>query len=1072
MLESEWEATMLDWLADLDWRPGKGQEFEAQRSSLGDLAHRDDFLAALRKLNPEVPDQYLAQAASDVLVPASQDAPAENKTFHDYLVHGYRGVTFVDATGSEQNPTLRLLSASADENDLLAVQQVRLIDKGFSRRFDVVLYVNGLPLVVVELKQAGSKQATVAKAHSQLCTYLHEFPLAFRTVVATVISDGLTAQYGTPFTPLNHYSPWKVDEHGVPLETGPNLPELEALTFGLLAPDRFLDIALHYTAFDEKDGALTKRIAKPHQYFAVRKAVASTVRAVDSNGKAGVVWHTQGSGKSMEMELYANLVMTHPRLLNPTLVVITDRTELDGQLYETFARSTLLADTPQQVKTRSGLRAELTNRNSGGILFTTLQKFGRNAAERDAGDEHPLLTERRNVIVIVDEAHRSHYDDLDGYARHLKDALPNATLIAFTGTPISQTDRNTREVFGDYIDIYDLSRAVDDGATVPVTFEPRLIQVKLADDVSADDLDRIADEQGRGLDLAERERIEKSVAVINAIYGAPERIEALARDIVTHWEARRLRMAEALANADATDGADAAADAGGVASGSEVVPHGKAMIVGATREICARLYTEIVALRPEWHSDDLDKGRIKVVYSGNASDVPPIRDHVRRDSENAVVKERLKNIEDELELVIVKDMMLTGYDSPPLHTLYLDRPLKGALLMQTLARVNRTYRGKQDGLLVAYAPLADNLRAALAEYTDTDQASRPVGKTVDEAAAAGIQLIEALRGLLAGFGWKTILGSNDPHRGRKAVAGAVEYLRSPLTPGNQVAGGELTLGERYRILSAQLGRIWALASGAESWSHLKSEVRFYEEVRVWMAKYDAKEREASGEPIPEEILRVLRGVVADATATGDITDIYSAAGIPRPTLGALTPAMLDQVQRADHPHLAIEALRDLLMQEARHATAGNVVRTKAFSERITELMNRYTNQQLTAAEVLAELANLIAEVSDEGRRGDAFDPPLSHDELAFYDAVSQNDSAVLLQGEDVLAQIARELVAVMRRDTRTDWTRRPDVQAKLRSEIKRLLRRYKYPPDKQQGAVTMVLEQMELMAHHGPAEGR
>ncbi len=1046
--EAQWESDLLDWLGEVGWTHNTGSEVESQRASLGDLVLREDFLAALRRLNPGVPDQFLQQAASDLLQPKSQDQISENKAFHDLLAHGYRGVTYTDPAGLEQTPTLRLLGEEVLQNQWRAVQQVRIQEKGFSRRFDVVLYVNGLPLAVVELKQAGHKGATIAKAHSQLGTYLHEFGMAFRTVVATVISDGLSAQYGTPFTPLNHYSPWTVDEQGVPVETGPDATELDILAHGLFEPARFLDLVVHFTAFDETDTGLIKRIAKPHQYFAVRKAVDSTVRAVDSHGKAGVVWHTQGSGKSMEMELYANLVMTHPRLLNPTLVVITDRTELDGQLYETFARSTLLAESPLQVRRRSELRDQLSNRASGGILFTTLQKFGRTSDERDAGDEHPLLSDRRNIIVIVDEAHRSHYDDLDGYARHLKDALPNATLIAFTGTPISAADHNTRAVFGDYIDIYDLTRAVEDGATVPVVFEQRLIQISLADGFTPADLDRIADEQSRDLDLAERQRIEQSVAVINAIYGAPERLAALAGDIVEHWEDRRERMDESLQPTD-----------------SEATPHGKALIVCATREICARLYDQIVALRPDWHSPDLDKGTIKVVYSGNASDEPPIRDHVRRESENRVIKNRLKDIDDPLELVIVKDMMLTGFDAPPLHTLYLDRPLKGALLMQTLARVNRTFRGKRDGLLVAYAPLADNLRDALAEYTATDQAKKPVGQTTDEVATTGVDLVKALRALLRGFDWRRVMASTDPKRARKAVGGAVEYLRSPHTPGNQVAEGALTVGDRYRMLSAQLGRVWAMASGADALAALRDEVRFYEEVRVWMAKYDAKEREANGQPIPEEILRALRGVVADATAVGDITDIYAAAGIPRPSIQALTPEMLAGFQRAEHPHLAIEALRDLLVAESRQATTGNVVRQKAFSERIAELMNRYTNQQLTSAEVIAELARLAQEVADEADRGQRFTPPLGAHELAFYDAVSQNDSAVLLQGDDMLAQIARELVGVMQRDVRTDWTRRPDVQAKLRSEVKRLLRRYKYPPDKQPGAVTLVLEQMEVLAN-------
>ena len=416
------------------------------------------------------------------------------------------------------------------------------------------------------------------------------------------------------------------------------------------------------------------------------------------------MWHTQGSGKSMEMELYTNLVSRHPKLKNPTIVVVTDRNELDGQLFSTFDRSLLLAEKPTQVRERAQLRDELRNRVTGGIYFTTLQKFGLTDAEKAAGIQHPLLTDRRNVILIVDEAHRSHYDDLDGYARHLRDALPNATLIAFTGTPISFAERNTQDVFGDYIDIYDLTRAVDDGATVPVYFEPRLIKVGFAEGASEEDIDRAADEYTLGLDDTERAQLEASVAVVNAVYGAPERIETLAKDIVAHWEERQARMLPFIESP------------------------GKALIVGGTREICARLYNAIVALRPDWHSDALDGGKIKVVYSGSATDQPPVSDHVRRDSGNAAIKERLKDPGDELELVIVKDMMLTGFDAPPLHTLYLDRPLKGALLMQTLARVNRTFRGKQDGLLVAYAPLAENLAKALAEYTDDRSGDAP-GRT-------------------------------------------------------------------------------------------------------------------------------------------------------------------------------------------------------------------------------------------------------------------------------------------------------------------------------------------------------
>ncbi|MGA4670612.1 type I restriction endonuclease subunit R [Propionibacteriaceae bacterium Y1923] len=1047
--ESQWESSMLDWLSELDWQVGKGQDIDEQRSSAGDLVLHDDLLQALRRLNPSVPDQHLLQAKADLLQPRSQEPMAENKAFHDHLTGGFRGITYTDSSGLEQTPTLRLLSDNPADNIFRAVQQVRIRDNQANRRFDIVLYVNGLPLALVELKQAGAMSATIARAHAQLATYLDEFPLAFRTIVATVISDGLSAQYGTPFTPLNHYSPWTVDEDGRPVETNAENPELETLTYGLFEHHRFLDLVRHFTAFDADDEGLTKRIAKPHQYFAVRKAVDRTLAAVNSNGKAGVVWHTQGSGKSMEMELYANLVITQPAMLNPTIVVITDRNELDGQLYETFKRSTLLPEQPIQVRKRSQLRDELSNRNSGGIYFTTLQKFSRDKDERDAGLDHPLLSDRRNIIVIVDEAHRSHYDDLDGYARHLKDALPNATLIAFTGTPISEDERNTRQVFGDYIDIYDLSRAVADGATVPVYFEPRLIQVKLAAGVTAEDLDALADEQTRGLDDAERNRVEQSVAVINAIYGAPDRLAALAKDIVEQWEIRRAAMAEALQPTD---------------PGDDREPHGKAMIVCSTRLIAANLYAEIVKLRPQWHSSDIDKGGIKVVYSGTPADPPPLRDHVRRDSENAVIKNRLRDVNDELELVIVKDMMLTGYDSPPLHTLFLDRPLKGALLMQALARVNRTFRGKQDGLMIAYAPLAENLREALQEYSPSDQVGKPLGRDIDSAVEVARSLVEALREMLSGFDWRTILEGSAPDRARHAIGGAVNYLRSPRTPGNQVEEGQLTLADRYRQLSSKLGRMWALASGTESMADLRNEVRFYEEVRVWMAKFDAKEREATGQPIPDEIVRALKGAVAEATSAGEITDIYDAAGISRPDIRHLSRKAFDEAAVAKSSHLAIEALRDLLVQEAEQLTRNNLVRQKAFSDRINELMLRYTNQQLTAAEVIHELWEMAQEVSQEAHRGEQFDPPLSHDELAFYDAVSQNDSALMEQGEDMLARIARELVAVMRRDTRTDWTRRADVQAKLRAVVKRLLRKYGYPPDKSAAAVVLVLEQMEVLA--------
>ncbi|RFA15332.1 DEAD/DEAH box helicase [Subtercola boreus] len=1052
--EAQWEQLALDTLAEpLGWTPMTGDRVApgtGERGSWAELLIRPRLLAALQKLNPTVPVQYLQQAVAEIASPKSADAITENHRIHEFLVNGFR-LSYIDSDGSEANPTILLVSHDPDQNDWLAVNQVTIIQGDYKRRFDVVLYVNGMPLSILELKRAGSKGATVAGAHAQLQTYLREFQMAFRFCVFTVASDGLDTKYGTPFTPLNHFSPWNVDDDGKPVgreltASGDVTTSLEHALSGLFNQERFLQLMRSFTAFDEGEDGFTKRIAKPHQYFAVTRAVGSTIQAVASNGKAGVVWHTQGSGKSMEMELYTNLVGRNSALKNPTVVVITDRNELDGQLYESFKRSLLLPSMPKQITSRKELRDELTHRVTGGIYFTTLQKFGLSKAEKQSGTEHPLLSDRRNIIVVVDEAHRSHYDDLDGYAKHLRDALPNATLIAFTGTPISFDDRDTQEVFGPYIDIYDLTRAVDDGATVPVYFEPRLIKVGFAPEMTEAQLDSLADEATVGLDDTERARIEATVAVVNAVYGAPERIEALAADIVAHWEERRSQLQPFIS------------------------APGKALIVGATREICARLYSAIVALRPSWHSSDLAKGRIKVVYSGTPSDPSPIIDHVRRDSQNAAIKERLRQVDDELEIVIVKDMMLTGFDSPPLHTLYLDRPLKGALLMQTLARVNRTFRGKQDGLLVAYAPLVDNLAKALAEYTDNDRENKPVGRNIDEAIGLTVQLVEELRVLLAGYNWKAVLKAGGPKAFLNAAHGATNYLRDVGTPGNHPAPGEESLASRYRALSSQLARAWALSSGTQNLAELRPEVGFYEEVRVWMAKFDANDRQARNEPVPEDIQRLLGNLIAQATDAGDVLDIYEAAGMPKPSLADLTPEFVTKTQAARNPQLAIEALRKLLMDESSAVTRNNLVRQRAFSERISELMKKYTNQQLTSAEVIAELVALAREVAAEAARGSRFTPPLNSDELAFYDAVAANESAVEVQGEGVLAAIARQLVDIMRRDVRTDWTVRDDVRAKLRSSIKRLLVLNGYPPDRQPEAIKLVMEQTESMAPRYSAE--
>ncbi|MGH3435284.1 MAG: type I restriction endonuclease subunit R, partial [Sciscionella sp.] len=945
---------------------------------------------------------------------------------------------YTDEFGAEHNPTVQLLGTDHADNDWLAVNQVTVVEGDHKRRFDLVLYVNGMPLGFIELKKAGDEHADLRSAHAQLTTYVKELPLAFRYNMVCVISDGVTARFGTAFTGFEHYAPWNVDDEGKPVND--DFP-LNLALHGLLNQPRMLDLLRGYVAFAHDKDGLIKRIAKPHQYFAVSKATGKTVEAVRGHGLAGVVWHTQGSGKSMEMELYANQVLKHPALGNPTIVVITDRTDLDDQLYGTFQSSKILPEKPRQAASREQLRTELANRTTGGIIFTTLQKFGKTRDERESGRKHPLLSDRHNIIVIVDEAHRSHYDSLDGYARHLRDALPHATLIAFTGTPISEADKDTRKVFGPHIDIYDLTRAVEDGATVPVFYESRLIPVQLPENIDPEAIDERVDEATAGLDDSERTRIQQAVAAMNAVYGAPDRLRTLAADVVEHWETRRAQMRRF------------------------IDCQGKGFIVCATREICANLYREIITLRPEWESPELDKGMIKVVYTGNPSDPAPISEHVRKPSQNKAIQQRMKDPDDELEITIVQSMWLTGFDSPPLHTLYLDRPMRGAQLMQTLARVNRTFRNKQDGMLVGYAPLTDNLYKALAEYTVRDQETKPMGRDLDDALDKVRELHDTVGNtILAGYDWRGKLAVQGKKTFVNTVLGAVNFLRSPENPGNQVDDGEEKLDERFRTASAKLARYYALCASTGSMNPYRDDIAYFEAVRIWMAKWDAEERAARGLPVPADVALVLRQLTAGAIEAGGVTDLYEAAGIPRPDLSHLDELFVKKMQQARNPHLAIEALRKLIDQEMRKVTRHNIVRQQSFSDRLLELMRKYTNQNLSAAEVIAEMVKMAKEVSADAARGKRFNPPLTDDELAFYDAVAQNESAVTEMGGDVLAGIARDLVTSLRRDVTTDWISRDDVRAKLRTTIKRLLAIHGYPPDARPAATQLVLDQMETFA--------
>ncbi|MFE7574875.1 type I restriction endonuclease subunit R [Streptomyces sp. NPDC057521] len=1061
MTESTWEHLALDELAQLAWETKPGKDLApgtGHRRDWDDLILHDELQSAIEKLNPELTSTAIHEATRIATDPTSREAYPENKQAHELLTTGIR-LAYTDEFGAEQTPTVRLVDfTDPDANSYLAVNQVTVRDTdGSHRRFDIVLYVNGLPLAVIELKSASDENATLKSAHAQLQTYVSEFPIAFRYNVLCLVSDGITAKYGTAFTPYEHFAPWNVDHEGERVDTNePGYDGLDALNLalhGLFTQDRFLSLTRNFVNFPPpKPGEPLsgKRIAKPHQYFAVNKAVDAVVEASRTNGQAGVVWHTQGAGKSEEMVETAALVLRHPALNNPTIVVITDRNDLDDQLYDTFLDSeSLLEAKAHQIDTREELRTELTRRNVGGIVFTTLQKFGLSKEEKDAGKSHPLLSERRNILVIVDEAHRSHYDSLDGYARHLRDALPYATLLAFTGTPISKAEADTRAVFGEYIDIYDLKRAVDDGATVRVFHEPRVIKVDLPKGVDPNTLDEQANTLTEGMDDAERRRAIQYATTMNTIYGSEDRIAKLADDLIAHWEQRRELVKP------------------------DIGAPGKAMIVCATREICVRVFDALAERRPGWVSDEVDKGVMKIVFHGDRSDPEHMRKHSLRKSQQKVVQKRAKDPDDELELLIVHSMLLTGYDAPPIHTLYMDRPMQDANLMQALARVNRRFRGKQDGLLVGYAPLTDNLTKALREYSDQDRKDQTLGADIERAVTEVKNELATIKGLLAGSHWKEWLADTSrPDTRKRALRLTADFLRDPKNPGNKVEPPAKPLSVRFKDSAARLDRFYRvcamskeIAERCEDLDDWRRDISFFSEVRAWMIKLDAAQREASGEPLSAEVQRYLQALAASVVDADEITDLYAEAGIGRLDITRLNEAQLRKLENSETPHLVTEALRRMIQQKMREVTKHNVVRNESFTERLNDLMKRYMLQQLTSAQVIAELAALAREVSAEARRGERFDPPLTHAELAFYDAVAHRDMAEVMEGgDDTLAKIARALVKDIQKNLSVDWLSREPVRAKLRTRIRRVLAMFDYPPEEEREAIDLVLKQMEIVA--------
>ncbi len=1036
--ESDVEDAALSWLESLGWSIAHGPDIApdtpgAERSDYGAVVLERRLRDALTLLNPHLPTEALDDAFRKLTHPDGPTLEARNRAFHRMLVDGVT-VEYRTDNGTVRGAQARAIDFDTPtNNDWLAVNQFTVVENKHERRPDVVLFANGLPLGVIELKNPADEDATIWTAWQQLQTYKAELPTLFNLNAALLVSDGVEARIGTLTAGREWFKPWRTISGETLADS--HMPELQVMLEGVCLPGRFLSLVRDFIVFeDDGSGALVKKMAGYHQFHAVRVAVTETLRAAElelatgqvverfgryesgrkpggepGDRRIGVVWHTQGSGKSLTMAFYAGRIVRELAMANPTVVVLTDRNDLDDQLFGTFARCRdLLRQPPIQAESRADLRAKLAV-ESGGVVFTTIQKFF--PEEKDG--QHPLLSERRNIVVIADEAHRSQYDFIDGYARHMRDALPHASFVGFTGTPIELQDANTRAVFGDYISIYDIQRAVEDKATVLIYYESRLAKLSL-DENERPNIDLGFEEATEGEEIARQEKLKTKWAQLEAIVGTEKRLKLIAQDIVTHFEQRL----EAL--------------------------DGKAMVVCMSRRICIELYRELVRLRPDWHREEDDKGQIKVVMTGSASDPPAWQPHIRTKSQREALAKRFRDPGDSLCLVLVRDMWLTGFDAPSLHTMYVDKPMRGHGLMQAIARVNRVFRDKPGGLVVDYLGLAHELKRALATYTQ----SGGTGETAfDQEQAVDVmrEKYEVCCDLFHGFDRSQWI-SGAPTERLALLPAAQEHILA------QENGKD-----RYLAAVRELSQAFALAVPHEAALHIRDEVAFFQTVRASLAKRTA------GDARPEEELdHAVRQIVSRAVASEGVIDIFSAAGLEKPDISVLSDEFLAEVRDMPQRNLAVELLQKLLKGELAVRRRKNVVQARSFAEMLEQTLRRYQNRAVEAAQVIEELIQLAQELREASARGEKLG--LSEDEVAFYDALETNDSAVQVLGDETLRDIARELVQTVRNNVTIDWTLRENVRANLRRLVKRILRQHGYPPDKQERATRTVLEQAEVLS--------
>ena len=1035
LTEADVEDAALEWFAALGWQIAHGPDIgpggsSEERADHGAVVLERRLRDALARLNPDLPPEALDDAYRKLTRSEGSTLEARNRAFHRMLV---RGVT-VEYRADGGRIAGRRVSAidfeRPEANDFLAVNQVTVNERDHTRRPDVVLFVNGLPLGVIELKNPADEEAGIREAWQQLQTYKAELPSLFSMNELLVASDGTEARLGTLTAGREWFKPWRTVTGEGLAEADPL--ELRVLLQGVCDRERLLALVRNFIVFeDDGSGVLEKKMAGYHQFHAVRTAVAETLRAAALRGerrtqeeaghdeglrrggepgdrRIGVVWHTQGAGKSLTMAFYAGAIARDPAMDNPTIVVLTDRNDLDDQLFGTFARcQDVLGQPPAQAETRADLRRKLSVA-AGGVVFTTIQKF----YPEEKGDTHPSLSERGNIVVIADEAHRSQYDFVDGFARHMRDALPNASFVGFTGTPVELRDANTRAVFGDYISVYDIQRAVQDGATVPIYYENRLARLGI-DENERPSIDADFEEATEGEEVEQKERLKTRWAQLEAIVGAEQRIRLIAEDIVEHYE-QRLDVIE-----------------------------GKAMVVCMSRRICVELYRELVRLRPEWEHEDDDKGAIKVVMTGSASDPTDWQQHIRNKPRREALAQRFRDADDPLRVVLVRDMWLTGFDAPSLHTMYVDKPMRGHGLMQAIARVNRVFKDKPGGLVVDYLGLAPELKGALAAYTESGGTGR-TAVDKEEAVALMQEKHDVCCDILHGFDWSS--WTDGPAARMELLPAAQEHVLA------QENGKE-----RFVTVVRELGQAFALAVPHEDTTAIRDDVAFFQTVRSALSKRSAGEVRAE-----DELDHAVRQIISRAVAPEGVVDIFEAAGLDTPDISILSEEFLAEVRGMPHRNLAVELLQKLLKGEVSTRRRKNVVQARSFAELLEQSLRRYENRSVEAAQVIEELIELAREMREASARGEQLG--LTEDELAFYDALETNDSAVQVLGDETLRAIARELVETVRRNVTIDWTLREQVRANLRRHVRRILRRHGYPPDKQEQATLTVLEQAEVLS--------